>query len=35
VETQKLFFRFDRKKNIELTAQAALNILRKFILANS
>lgn len=35
VETQKFFFHFDRIKNIELTAQAALNFLRKFILANS
>ena len=26
------FFRFDRKKNIELTANTALNMLRKFIL---
>ena len=26
------FFRFDRKKNIELTANTALNLLRKFIL---
>lgn len=32
---QKLFFRFDRERNIEMTAQAALNMLRKFILANS
>jgi nicotinamide-nucleotide amidase len=35
VEAQKLFFRFDRERNIEMTAQAALNMLRKFILANS
>jgi nicotinamide-nucleotide amidase len=34
-EAQKLFFRFDRERNIEMTAQAALNLLRKFILANS
>jgi len=34
-EAQKLFFRFDRERNIEMTAQAALNMLRKFILANS
>jgi len=33
--TQKLFFRFDRERNIEMTAQASLNMLRKFILANS
>jgi nicotinamide-nucleotide amidase len=32
IVTQKLFFRFDRKKNIELTAVTALNLLRKFIL---
>ena len=30
--TQKLHFRFDRMKNIELTAVTALNLLRKFIL---
>jgi nicotinamide-nucleotide amidase len=35
VVTQKLFFRFDRERNIEMTAQTALNLLRKFILANS
>jgi nicotinamide-nucleotide amidase len=35
VAAQKLFFRFDRERNIEMTAQAALNMLRKFILANS
>jgi len=34
-EAVKLFFRFDRERNIELTAHAALNLLRKFILANS
>ena len=34
-EAQKLFFRFDRERNIEMTAQAALNMMRKFILANS
>jgi nicotinamide-nucleotide amidase len=28
----KHFFRFDRKRNIELTANTALNMLRKFIL---
>ena len=33
--TQKINFRFDRVRNIELTALNALNILRKFILANS
>ncbi len=35
VEALKLFFLFDRERNIEMTAQAALNMLRKFILANS
>ncbi len=29
---QKLFFRFDRARNIQLTAVTALNLLRKFIL---
>jgi nicotinamide-nucleotide amidase len=32
VTTQKLHFRFDRERNIEMTAQAALNLLRKFML---
>lgn len=32
IVAQKLFFRFDRQKNIELTAVTALNLLRKFIL---
>lgn len=32
IVTQKLHFRFDRKKNIELTAVTVLNLLRKFIL---
>jgi nicotinamide-nucleotide amidase len=31
--TQKFFFRFDRQRNIELTATNALNLLRKFILS--
>ena len=31
---QKLYFRFDRMRNIQLTATNALNMLRKFILAN-
>ena len=35
VETAKLAFRFDRERNIEMTSHAALNFLRKFILANS
>jgi nicotinamide-nucleotide amidase len=30
--TQKLFFRFDRARNIQLTATTALNLLRQFIL---
>jgi nicotinamide-nucleotide amidase len=30
--TQKSFFRFTRNRNIELTAHAALNLLRKFML---
>jgi nicotinamide-nucleotide amidase len=33
-ETRKLHFRFDRARNIELTAMNALNILRLFILNN-
>lgn len=32
---QSFHFRFDRKKNIELTATNALNMLRQFILENS
>ncbi len=32
IVTQKLFFRFDRIRNIQLTASTALNLLRKFIL---
>lgn len=35
VVTHKLFFRFDRERNIEMTAHAALNLLRKFILAHA
>jgi nicotinamide-nucleotide amidase len=31
--TQKLWFRFDRQRNIELTAANVLNLLRKFILS--
>lgn len=34
VVTQKLQLRFDRKRNIEMTAHAALNLLRQFILAD-
>jgi nicotinamide-nucleotide amidase len=33
--TKKLFFRFDRTRNIQLTAVTALNLLRKFILEES
>jgi nicotinamide-nucleotide amidase len=32
---QKFAFRFDRQRNIELTANNALNLLRKFILAGN
>jgi nicotinamide-nucleotide amidase len=35
IEAKKLWFRFDRKRNIELTAINALNLLRIFILKNS
>ena len=35
IEAQKLYFRFDRTRNIQLTATNALNLLRKFILAES
>ena len=31
IDTQKFNFRFDRSRNIELTANNALNLLRKFI----
>ena len=31
MKTSQHFFRFDRRRNIELTANMALNILRKFI----
>jgi nicotinamide-nucleotide amidase len=34
LKAQKLYFRFDRTRNIQLTAMNALNLLRKFILAN-
>jgi nicotinamide-nucleotide amidase len=33
IVAQKFFFRFDRQRNIELTATNALNLLRKFILS--
>lgn len=32
IKTAKLFFRFDRRRNIELTANNALNMLRQFII---
>jgi nicotinamide-nucleotide amidase len=32
---QQFYFRFDRLRNIELTANTALNLLRKFIIAQS
>ena len=35
IETKKLHFRFDRDRNTRLTATNALNILRKFILADT
>ena len=35
IETVKLAFRFDRERNIEMTSHTALNLLRKFILANT
>jgi nicotinamide-nucleotide amidase len=34
VRTHVFHFRFDRQRNIEMTAQNALNMLRKFILEN-
>ncbi len=34
IEAKKLSFRFDRTRNIQLTATNALNLLRKFILDN-
>lgn len=34
IRTEKFHFRFDRTRNIELTATYALNMLRKFILSN-
>lgn len=33
IVSEKFFFRFDRQRNIELTATNALNLLRKFILS--
>ena len=34
IETLKLNLRFDRQRNIAMTAMNALNFLRKFILTN-
>lgn len=34
IQTQLFHFRFDRQRNIQLTATNALNLLRKFILSN-
>ena len=34
ITAQKFHFRFDRQRNIQLTAVSALNMLRKFILEN-
>lgn len=34
VQAQKFNFRFDRSRNTELTAHAALNMLRKFVVSN-
>jgi nicotinamide-nucleotide amidase len=34
IDAQRFWFRFDRQRNIELTATNALNLLRKFILAD-
>lgn len=34
IVAQKMFFRFDRARNIQLTAINALNMMRKFILEN-
>jgi nicotinamide-nucleotide amidase len=34
-KAQKFYFRFDRARNIELTAHTALNMLRKFVLEDA
>ena len=34
IETLKLHLRFDRMRNIQVTAMNALNLLRKFIIEN-
>ncbi len=35
IVAQKVFFRFDRARNIQLTAVTALNLLRQFMLQNT
>ncbi len=35
IETQQFHFRFDRQKNIQLTAMNALNLMRKFIVSSN
>ncbi|WP_301924205.1 competence/damage-inducible protein A [Ferruginibacter sp.] len=35
IDAHKLYFRFDRARNVQLTATHALNLLRKFILTDS
>jgi nicotinamide-nucleotide amidase len=35
VFTQQFNFRFDRRRNIELTATNALNLLRQFVIKKS
>ena len=35
VQTHKASFRFDRARNVELTVHTALNLLRKFVLADT
>lgn len=35
IQTQQFNFRFDRQRNIEMTAISSLNLLRKFIVENS
>jgi competence/damage-inducible protein CinA-like protein len=35
IHTEKFTFRFDRQRNIQLTAASALNMLRKFIISQS
>jgi nicotinamide-nucleotide amidase len=34
IQTMSFNFRFDRRRNIEMTATNALNFLRKYILEN-